>query len=177
MKKLISYKVKSNKKSKRITIRVDNSGFVTITKPLRVPLAYIKLLVHRKRAWIEAKVLEMSTKPAKLLGHHIKKDYLDNKDGALKLVESRVEYFNQFYQYDIGKISIKNQSTRWGSCSGKKNLNFNYKILFLPKELQDYLIVHELCHLAQMNHSTRFWALVATHIPDYKTLRNELKLY
>lgn len=174
---MIEYKVKSNKKSKRITIRVDDSGFVTITKPLRVPLAYIKLLVHRKSAWIEAKISEMSKRPTRLLAHHNKQDYLNNKDKALKLAVSRVGYYNQFYQYDIGKISIKNQSTRWGSCSGKKNLNFNYKILFLPPQLQDYLVVHELCHLAQMNHSARFWGLVATYIPDYKALRKELKLY
>lgn len=174
---MIEYKVKSNRKSKRITIRVDDSGFVTITKPLRVPLAYIKLLVHRKSAWITAKISEMSDRPARLLAHHNKQDYRAYKDEALKLAEDKVAYFNQFYKYDIGKISIKNQSTRWGSCSGKRNLNFNYKILFLPEELQDYLVVHELCHLAQMNHSARFWGLVATYIPDYKTLRNQLKLY
>jgi predicted metal-dependent hydrolase len=150
---------------------------VTITKPLRVPLSYIKLLVHRKSAWIEAKISELSKRPKRLLAHHSNKDYLENKEAALELAIKKVNYFNQFYKYDIGKISIKNQSTRWGSCSGKKNLNFNYKILFLPENLQDYLVVHELCHLAQMNHSARFWGLVATYIPDYKTLRNQLKLY
>ena len=90
-------------------------------------------------------------------------------------VENRISYFNKFYKFEINRIAIKNTSTRWGSCSSKKNLNFNYKIIFLKPELSDYLIVHELCHLGQLNHSKKFWALVFKTIPDYAKINKELK--
>ena len=86
--------------------------------------------------------------------------YLAHKEQALARCTERVEHWNQFCQYDYNTIRVKRMKTRWGSCSSKKNLNFNYKILFLPEERANYIIVHELCHLAEMNHGPRFWALV-----------------
>ncbi|MDE1924740.1 MAG: M48 family metallopeptidase [Patescibacteria group bacterium] len=74
------------------------------------------------------------------------------------------------------KIFIKNLKTRWGSASKNGNLNFHYKILFLPPHLASYLVVHEVCHLKEFNHSKEFWALVASELPDYKKLRKELRL-
>ena len=104
-----------------------------------------------------------------------KRGYIKNKDISLQLVKNRVEYFNQFYKFHYNKISIKNQKTRWGSCSKKGNLNFNYKIIFLPKELQDYLIVHELCHLKEFNHSKKFWDLVKLKIPNLNQVSKMLR--
>ncbi len=94
---------------------------------------------------------------------------------AHDLVCSRLQYFNQFYNLKYHKVSIRNQKTRWGSCSSRGNLSFNVKILFLDKELQDYLIVHELCHLKEFNHSKDFWALVEKQIPNYKYLHNKIR--
>lgn len=94
---------------------------------------------------------------------------------ARTFVENRISYFNKFYNFEINRIVIKNQKTRWGSCSSKKNLNFNYKIIYLRPALADYLIVHELCHLGELNHSKRFWALVAKTIPSYIKISKELK--
>lgn len=74
-------------------------------------------------------------------------------------------------------MAVRDQRTRWGSCSSLGNLNFNYRILFLPQHLQDYLIVHELCHLAEMNHSHRFWARVAEMVPEYRVYRRELRAF
>lgn len=76
-----------------------------------------------------------------------------------------------------GKIFIKNSRTRWGSCSSKGNLNFNYRLSLLPAHLAHYVIVHELCHLREFNHSQRFWDLVALTVPEYKACREELKKY
>jgi predicted metal-dependent hydrolase len=99
------------------------------------------------------------------------------KENARALVHARVQHFNTHYQVVVGRITIRNQKSRWGSCSARRNLNFNYKIVLLPKELQDYVIVHELCHLKEMNHSDRFWNLVAETIPTWETLRKQLKKY
>jgi len=100
---------------------------------------------------------------------------IKKREQARRLVESRIKYFNSFYKFKINRIAIKNTKTRWGSCSSKKNLNFNYKIIYLKKELADYLIIHELCHLEELNHSKRFWALVRQTIPNYVKINKELK--
>jgi hypothetical protein len=93
---------------------------------------------------------------------------------ARVLVHERLAHFNQHYNFRFNRVSIKNQRTRWGSCSKLGNLNFNYKIALLPPQLVDYLIVHELCHLAEFNHSPRFHALVARAVPNHRELRRML---
>ena len=98
-----------------------------------------------------------------------------NREQARIFVENRLSYFNKIYKFEINRIAIKNTSTRWGSCSSKKNLNFNYKIINLKPEQADYLIVHELCHLGEFNHSKKFWALVEKTIPDYVKINQELR--
>jgi len=101
--------------------------------------------------------------------------YEANKEKARALVLERLAYFNRFYGLKWGRVAIRNTKRRWGSCSKRSNLNFCYRVVFLPKDLTDYIIVHELCHLKEFNHSKAFWALVAMTIPDYKTLRKQLK--
>jgi predicted metal-dependent hydrolase len=98
----------------------------------------------------------------------VQKEYAEHKEAARALCHERLDHYNQHYQLKFNRVAIRNTRSRWGSCSSKKNLNFNYRILFLEPELQDYLIVHELCHLQEMNHAPQFWALVAEQIPDYK---------
>jgi predicted metal-dependent hydrolase len=102
---------------------------------------------------------------------------LKYKERARKLVENKIIKFNKTYKFRYNKIAIKNQKTRWGSCSKSGNLSFNYRILSLSPEVADYLMVHELCHLREMNHSRAFWDLVARAIPDYKKLRKQLRLF
>lgn len=99
----------------------------------------------------------------------------DKRETARIFVENRLSYFNKIYNFEINRIAIKNTSTRWGSCSSKKNLNFNYKIIYLKPIFADYLIVHELCHLGEMNHSKKFWALVEKTIPNYGKVNKELR--
>ncbi|HEY0979943.1 MAG TPA: M48 family metallopeptidase [Candidatus Paceibacterota bacterium] len=94
---------------------------------------------------------------------------------ARALVHKRLEHFNQYYHFSYNKVAIRNQKTRWGSCSSKGNLNFSVRILTLSPEAQDYLIIHELCHLKEFNHSPRFWALVAEQCPDYKRIRSGMR--
>ena len=105
----------------------------------------------------------------------VTKHYTENKEAARALILERLAYFNQYYGYEWNRVSIRNQRRCWGSCSSKKNLNFSYKLLLLPPHLCDYIIVHELCHLKEMNHGKAFWQLVAETLPDYKTRIKELK--
>ncbi len=97
-----------------------------------------------------------------------------HKQSAEILVNSKLKYWNQFYNFTYNRVCIRAQTTRWGSCSSKGNLNFNYKISLLPEHIADYIIVHELCHLKQFNHSADFWNLVAQTIPDYLERRSQL---
>ena len=104
-----------------------------------------------------------------------KKEYEKYKAQAFELATRRIEYFNAFYNFKYNGITIRDQKTRWGSCSTKGNINFNYKIVLLPPKLADYIIVHELCHLGQFNHSQKFWDLLAKIFPDHQALRVQLK--
>ena len=105
-----------------------------------------------------------------------KSEYLKYKNQALDLVKNKLEHFNQFYNFKYNKVTVRNQSTRWGSCSKSGNINFNYKLALLPESLVDYVVVHELCHLGEFNHSKKFWDLVARTVPDYKERRQELRI-
>ena len=101
--------------------------------------------------------------------------YSKNKETARGIITEKVKKYNEIYQYRLGRISIRSQKTRWGSCSKSGNLNFNYKILFLEEPLADYIVVHELCHLQELNHSQKFWNLVAQVFPNYRQIRSELR--
>lgn len=105
-----------------------------------------------------------------------RKQYLEHKEAARTLIEERVRHFNFHYKLPVGKIAIRNQKSRWGSCSRKGNLNFNYKLLSLSPEERDYVIVHEICHIKEFNHGRGFWALVGETVPNYRELRKNLKM-
>ncbi len=92
-----------------------------------------------------------------------------------KYIPARAAQLAHKYGFDFSKVIIKGQKTRWGSCSIRKNLSFNYKLMQFQEDVIDYVIIHELCHLREMNHSKRFWALVTGFCPDYKSLKKELK--
>ncbi len=105
----------------------------------------------------------------------VTKHYVANKEAARELTLARLAHFNQHYHFEWNRVAIRNQRRCWGSCSAKKNLNFNYKILFLPPYLADYLIVHEMCHLVELNHGKKFWDLVAEQIPNPKQCARDLR--
>lgn len=102
--------------------------------------------------------------------------YHQHKPLAEKLIRERLFYWSNLLNLPVKKVAIRNQKTRWGSCSSRGNLNFNYKIIFLPVCLMDYIIVHELCHLKELNHSKKFWQLVEKQIPNYRDLIRDLKV-
>ena len=102
-------------------------------------------------------------------------NYELQKEKTRGIVISRLLHFNQYYNFKYNRVAIRDQKSRWGSCSSKLNLNFNYRVGLLPEYLMDYVIVHELCHLAEMNHGAKFWELVSEVIPDYNARREGLK--
>lgn len=161
----------------RITVHHD--GRVVVSAPLLIPKILIDKFVNSKSSWIEKKVKDFLAKPippGKLFLKKIgRKEYKKDKDRAKKFILERIDYFNKDGRFAFNKIFIKNQLSRWGSCSKNKNLNFNFKLLYLPIELADYVIVHELCHLIELNHSKDFWTLVSEILPQYKALRKRLK--
>ena len=94
---------------------------------------------------------------------------------AEEVIHDRLQFFNEHYQFKYNRVTLRNQKTRWGSCSHLKNLNFNWRLIMAPIEVIDYMVVHELCHLKEMNHSKRYWNLVAVTIPNHKTVRKWLR--
>ncbi len=94
---------------------------------------------------------------------------------AHTIIPERTEYFSKIMNAPYNKISIRNQKSRWGSCSTKKNLNFNWRLILAPKQILDYLVVHELSHLFEMNHSQKFWNIVEKYCPDYQSHEHWLK--
>ncbi len=172
----INYLLKINKRSKGIKLVVYPGGKVIVTVSRYVPQFIINKFLISKSDWIIERIKHFSKiKPILVKSKkEEREEYLKYKDEAFVLVKNKLNYFNKFYSYSWHKITIKNQKTRWGSCSRKGNFNFNYKIVLLPSDLSDYIIVHELCHLKELNHSKRFWDLVALTIPKYKEIRREL---
>lgn len=95
---------------------------------------------------------------------------------ARKHLEKRIKHFVNTESFKINRIAIREQSTRWGSCSSQSNLNFNWKLILTPPEILDYVVIHELCHTRQMNHSKNFWHEVSLIDPEYKTHEKWLKV-
>jgi len=169
----VNYRLKSSSKANRLRFAVYCDGSIVVTKPRLLSNNIVEKFIYQKAEWILSK-LDFFIKINNNL-HLNEEDYYQNKEKALKFVKKRVEHYNKLYNFFYNKISIKNQKTRWGSCSKKRNLNFNYKIIFLDKKVADYIIVHELCHLKEFNHSRKFWNLIEKTLPDYLKIRSKLK--
>ncbi len=103
--------------------------------------------------------------------------YRKYKAQARKVIIQRVSTLARRCDITYGRIAIRNTCTRWGSCSSRGNLNFHYGLLFLPPRVRDYVIIHELCHLTEMNHSAAFWRLVEHRMPDYREQRRALRTF
>lgn len=171
----INYNFKKSYKAKQLRISVYYDGRVVVTIPFWVGQTIVEKFINNKKQWILDKLKFFKANQNNIIPVLNKKDYLQNKKKALLIVKDRIEFYNKIYNFSFNKIYIRNQKTRWGSCSSNKNISINYKVLFLSNELLDYIIVHELCHLKEMNHSKNFWKLVESVIPNYLELKKQLR--
>lgn len=180
----MGYEIQESGRTRHLRITIHPDGRVVITKPLHISNRAVETFVIKRRAWIDqtlARLKKQETKygPPLTLPRPRRNStaYKEARSKTRTLVTERLSNFNKIYNFTYGTISIRDQKTRWGSCSAKGNLSFNYRIGFLPQELADYVIVHELCHTKEHNHSKKFWDLVARTVPNHAKLRKELHRY
>lgn len=173
--KNIQYIFKHHPRSRHLRISIKPGGEVVVTAPRFISKAAADKFINEHSAWIKSKQEKFKKLTPLISSKNNRADYLKNKEQARSFVESRLKIVNQFYGFTFRRVAIKNSKTRWGSCSKKSNLNFNYKIIFLPLNLADYIIAHELCHLKELNHSIKFWQLVEKSTPNWRVYRHELR--
>ena len=174
-KRKVPYILKVSKRAKRLRLAVYCDGAFVVTAPKHLQTTLVEKYIIEKSQWILGKIDYFSEFSESLKVKNNEADFLKYKEVAQKLAEKKVKKFNKIYKFQYNKINIKNQKTRWGSCSKKGNLNFNYKIALLPDRMAEYIVVHELCHLGEFSHSRKFWNLVAKTMPDYLKITEDLK--
>ena len=165
----IRYYIKRSRR-KSISVEIEPDLSVLIRAPYYMPKKEIDSFLDRSMDWIikhrdeaSRRMREREEIPTLSM-----EEIRQLADQAVKEIPERVRYFAPLVGVTYGRITIRNQKSRWGSCSSKGNLNFNCLLMLAPAEHRDYVIVHELCHRKEMNHSKRFWSEVERVLPDYK---------
>lgn len=162
---------------KKIAIQILPNGEVLVRAPYHVPQTMIDALVREQSEWIlrSQKRMRMQNAVREQLPPLSQQDIQRLADQALKVIPKRVAFFAERLGVTYQKITIRNQRGRWGSCSAEGNLNFNCLLMLAPPSVLDYVIVHELCHRKELNHSTAFWNEVQAVLPNYKNEYRWLK--
>lgn len=166
--------VLQRQKRKTLVITITQDEKLLIKAPFRMPEKQIKCFIDHKQDWIYKNikhVLESNkNKTAKS-----EEDIKELKKQAREILTKRTEYYKEILKVDYERICIGNQKTIWGSCSSRKTISYNCHLVLMPERIIDYVVVHELCHLVEMNHSSDFWQKVSEVLPDYKNRRKWLK--
>ena len=167
--------IRSNRRT--ISLEITPAGQVLVRAPRRMSETDIRAFVELKSSWL-AKHLQKKEKDTESLqeeGYFTQQEIKKLVALAKQVIPEKVAYYARLMGVTYGRISIRKQRTRWGSCSREGNLNFNCLLMMAPTEVLDYVVVHELSHRLEMNHSARFWAQVEKVIPDYRGPRKWLK--
>ena len=170
--------IRSSRKTLAIEIRPDMR--VIVRAPYQASGSYIEQFISARADWI-AEHLRMQEQKNRQCNDALPVKKLSNNDikklavKACTYIPERVAHFAPFVGFTYGRITKRNQRTRWGSCSSRGNLNFNCLLMLTPPEVIDYVVVHELCHRKEMNHSGRFWNEVASVLPGYAEQEKWLK--
>ena len=170
--------IRSARKSLGLEVRDANTVLARI--PTRVSDRELKAFVENHRSWILEKTAVMAEREENRKSTPAPPPELLSKTDRMKIqlkIGKRVRHYCETMGVTVGYVTVKNQKTRWGSCSAKGNVNFNYQLAFLPEELLDYVVIHELAHRHHMDHSRAFWAEVEKYCPDYRERRAALKEY
>ena len=167
--------IRSRRRTIQIEIRQDCS--IIVRAPYRISNAEISRFIDERSDWIDKNLRKMRERLDNL---RITDTFTENEIKALTVlaraaIPPRVAEYAELMGIPYGRVTIRCQKSRWGSCSSKGNLNFNCILMKLPEEIRDYVIVHELCHISEPNHSPAFWRLVGKYCPDYKQLRKQLR--
>lgn len=155
---------------KTISLQIKPDGSIELRAPVNVSDIQLNKFIQEKNDWIEKHLKIVQERQSKMsqLVPLTSDDIHELAERAMEVIPERVEYYAEIIGVTYGRITIRNQKSRWGSCSGKGNLNFNCLLMLMPPEIIDYVVVHELCHRKELNHSPGFWAEVSKIIPDYK---------
>lgn len=170
----INYELRVSKLTRSLRLEIGRSGLVAV-RPYRATDEMVEKFIRQKASWILRSLSKISQ--AEALPDINPDDLKILKRRAARILIARLEFFNEHYNFKYTSISIRSQKTRWGSCAPSGKLSFNCRLALLSERLLDYVAVHELCHLKEMNHSARFWRLVAETMPDHKERRHELRKY
>jgi predicted metal-dependent hydrolase len=165
----IPFEIIKRANTRKISMKISSFGDVKVSIPKIVPYKIGKIFLDKNLSWVEK---HLPQKPRVVL---TSPQIANVRIKARDLIRQRIDHYNQFYKFKFNRITIRDQKTRWGSCSSDKTLSFNYRLGLLPLELVDYVVVHELCHLKEMNHSQKFWDLVKMTLPHYPWLKNQLR--
>lgn len=159
-----------------VTITVKQDGRVVVLAPPQVELSAVERFVREKEEWIRRSVCRMKAQAAEKKYIYLSKEQVCGfREQARSLLKNKVEAYARQMSVSVGSVRVNRAASRWGSCSAAGNLNFSYRLLFVPEELQDYVVVHELAHRREMNHSSRFWSVVEQTMPDYRERRAALR--
>ena len=160
---------KKSNRAKRINISIRKVSNVRVSLPFNISFKSAEQFVCLKTDWIRNNLKKISKNKIEL--EEVDKNY------ARKILEERLDQLGNKYNFSYGNLSIRNQKTRWGSCSAKNNISLNAKLTNLPKELIDYVILHELVHTRVKNHSKDFWNTLDKYVQNSKKIDKKLKKY
>ena len=161
-------------KRKTLVLSITQEGHLLIKAPLQMPEKEIERFIGQRRYWIYKQTKRILQENASRVVRS-EEEVQELKEQAREVLTKRTDYYKEILKVDYQRIRIGDQKTRWGSCSSRGTISYNWHLVLMPERIMDYVVVHERCHLVEMNHSPAFWKKVSEILPDYEERRKWLK--